>query len=856
MATTHAPLALGLSRVSPTNTTRVGSKAASLALLMQAGFPVPDGVVLTTDAYMRFTSGTNQEGSGPPRAKESPSLPANLRQLLREILEALGDIPLAVRSSGVAEDLPDKSYAGQYETVLGVRGLDGLEHAVARCWASAASAHVTAYREAHGKGASPMALLVQRMVPAEAAGVAFSANPVTGDRHEVVINAVPGLGDKLVSGEVSPDQWVVSGDEVRCAESPHSAIDGDQADAIAGMARRVEAHFGRPQDIEWAVADGNLHLLQARPITALPEPAIQPISVPVEVPPGFWFFDGSHGNSHVPIDRFLAELVRPCSTRWCEEFGYLFEAVEFRLIGGWPYQRIVPLGDRPGPTLPGWLMWLLVRTVPILRRRVGRAVEANRSDLPGRYIERWYRQWQPEMATAIARLRDVDLATLSDEELLGHVEAARELMATGILTHMRLHGAVTPILHELVQVCEEVLGWNMARSMDLVSGTSYKSTEPARRLWELADVARTQPEVLSLLEYRGEDVLDLLETADAEFAERLMAYLHEYGCRALGHTTLGQVTLAENPGLVLDMVLGQIERGYDPHQDFEDNARKRAAALREAETLLASRPEDLQRFRRAVERAQRAYPVREDNEFFCLSSPLALLRYAALDIGRRLAARGVTDLTEDVMYLEMDEAVVALTEGTDRRPLVRRRRGEQAWIDAHPGPPTYGSPPPGPPSFRFLPPDARRLMESFVWANEVILAVDESSREAQPSHSSLMGTAASPGEYTGAVRVVMDESHFEKIRPGDVLVCPATSPVWSVVFPVIGALVTDTGGLLSHPAIIAREYGIPAVVATGEATALLHDGDLVTVDGSTGTVELGAGATVAWHRPATEGEES
>ncbi|HEX6147182.1 MAG TPA: PEP/pyruvate-binding domain-containing protein, partial [Acidimicrobiia bacterium] len=688
-------LVLELSQVSPVDRSRVGAKAANQASLLQAGFPVPDGVVLTSNAYVEFASMSAPDPSG-ERTAERPSGP-ELRHLLAEVLGVLGGEPVAVRSSGVAEDLPEASFAGQYETLLGVRGPDALEEAVRRCWASAASAHAVAYREGHRRGAAAMALLIQKMVAAEAAGVAFSANPVTGHRGEVLINAVRGLGDRLVSGEASPDQWVVRGSDSRCETSAEDAISAEQAQQIAEMARRVEAHFGAPQDVEWAIANGRLQLLQARPITALPEPAIEPIPVPVEVPPGFWFFDGSHGNSHVPIDRFLMELVRPCSRRWCEEFGYLFEGIEFRLIGGWPYQRMVPLGDREGPALPNWLMWVLVRTLPMLRRRVARAVEANRLDLPGRYIERWYREWQPQMAEAIARLRDVELSGLSDKDLLGHFGEARELMATGILIHMRLHGAMAPILRELVSTCEDLLGWDTARAMELVSGTSYKSTEPARNLRVLADLAARRPTVRSLLDYRGGDTLERLQAADNEFAERFSAYLHEYGCRALGHTTLGEVTMAENPSLVLSMISGQIELGYDPQQDFEDNARKRAEALREAETLIGDRPEDVRWLRRAVERAERAYPVREDNEFFCFSSPLALLRYAVLELGRRLVSRGVTDIADDVLYLEIDEAVAALAEDTDLRSLVRRRRGEQAWIDTHPGPPSYGMPPPGPP---------------------------------------------------------------------------------------------------------------------------------------------------------------
>jgi len=337
METTNTRLALELSRVSPEDTSRIGTKSANQASLMQAGFPVPDGVVLTTDAYMRFSSKNTPEGLDVPEAKTSPKL----RNLLAGVVETLGDTPLAVRSSGVAEDLPDASFAGQYETVLDLRGLEEVEEAVVRVWGSAVSTHADAYRETHELSASPMAVLIQKMVAAEAAGVAFSANPVTGDRHEVLINAIRGLGDRLVSGLASPDEWVVRGGNAQRESSPADAVSSEQAQQIAGMARRVEAHFGAPQDIEWAIANGRLHILQSRPITALPEPAIEPIPVPVEPPSGFWFFDGSHGNSHVPIDRFLAGLVRPCSTRWCEEFGYLFEAIEFRLIGGWPYQRIV-----------------------------------------------------------------------------------------------------------------------------------------------------------------------------------------------------------------------------------------------------------------------------------------------------------------------------------------------------------------------------------------------------------------------------------------------------------------------------------------------------------------------------------
>lgn len=810
------PMSLDLRRVSRDDATRAGVKAATLGSLLQAGFPVPPGVVLTP--------GVDSVDDG------------ELEDVLESVLDQLGDTAVAVRSSALDEDLPEASFAGQYETILGVRGLEELLEAVPRCFASAGSSHLDAYRRAHEIGRTPMAVLIQPMVDADSAGVAFSANPVTGNREEVVINAVRGLGEQLVSGRVSPDEWVVDRQGARRNSSPEPAIDGAQARAIADLARQVENHFSIPQDIEWAIADGEVHLLQARPITALPDPSAAPIPLDDEIPPGFWFLDPSHApQPHMPIDRILLPLVPKCSRRWSEEFGYLFDGVEFREIRGWAYQRMIPFGDREGPTLPDWLMRVLVRVIPSLRRRVSQAVEACRTDKPGRYIDRWHGEWLPEMTRNLARLRDVELEELSDEELRRHVDDACELMEQGTLIHMFLHGALAPILHELVTTCDELLGWDAARAMDLVSGTSYKSTEPARRLRELADLARDRPAVRELITERSDDGVERIADIDADFATLLDAYLHEYGCRALGHTTLGEVTLAEAPGLVFGLIDGQLEQNYRPEKHDSNNAERRAMASAEAESLLEGRASDLERLRRVVARATKAYPVREDNQFFCFASPLAILRYSALEIGRRLVNRRVIDTPEDVLYLEFDEALAALSATDDLRPVVERRRGERRWAELNPGPAAYGTPPAGPPSFDFLPPEARVLMEALLWSNEVIMAVDHGESEDAAGASTVRGIAASPGRYSGAVRVVMDETEFHKVRPGDVLVCPITSPVWSVMFPMLGAIVTDTGGVLSHPAIIAREYSIPAVVATGSGTTRFQDGQTVTVDGNTGS---------------------
>jgi len=253
---------LNLADISQHDVERAGVKAAHFGEMARAGFPVPNGFVLTTDAFDRYLD-ANALGPGIfPEDMIAATLPADVAEALLAAANELGDLPLAVRSSGVAEDLPGASFAGQYETVLDVRGAEALVAAVQRVFASAFGHRVTVYHAAlrqHARGR--MAVLVQRQVEATAAGVAFTANPVTGDRAEVVISAVQGSGERLVSGQATPDEWIVRDQEAVCRVAREGAIDADQALAVAALARRVEAHFGGvPQDIEWALVGGELIL--------------------------------------------------------------------------------------------------------------------------------------------------------------------------------------------------------------------------------------------------------------------------------------------------------------------------------------------------------------------------------------------------------------------------------------------------------------------------------------------------------------------------------------------------------------------------------------------------------------------
>ena len=264
---------LQLRDVSRADRLRVGTKAANLGELAKAGFPVPAGFIVTTSAFHYFLTVNSLSSGSSAEAMAAAYLTKKVADTLSAAAAQLGDIALAVRSSAVAEDLPGASFAGQYLTVLGVRGSKALVDAVNRCLASTFSERAAGYRKVIGQQGIPsMAVLVQSLIPAYAAGVAFTANPLTGDRSETLVSAVRGLGDRLVSGETTPDEWRVKGNDIICERAPEAAIDAGQVLDIASHARRVEAYFGCPQDIEWAICDGRLFLLQARPITALPEP--------------------------------------------------------------------------------------------------------------------------------------------------------------------------------------------------------------------------------------------------------------------------------------------------------------------------------------------------------------------------------------------------------------------------------------------------------------------------------------------------------------------------------------------------------------------------------------------------------
>lgn len=473
-----------------------------------------------------------------------------------------------------------------------------------------------------------------------------------------------------------------------------------------------------------------------------------------------------------------------------------------------------------------------------MRRRIKGLVNVVRTDKPMQDVERWYTEWRPRTIERINSLRQVDVESLTDPQLLTHLEHVLSFIADCLDIHA-LITAADFLVAELALICKDLLGWDGRQSLELLTGLSSQTTEPTSQLFTLVQYAQQHGSIRQLLDDITPDTPAKLATIDETFATAFTDYLERFGYRTL-KWDLNEPTLSERPELVLKMIYDQITHNYDLPTEIAVIAHQRTQALEAARRSLAAKSTaDQDTFEHVLERAKRAYPVREEHEFYLSNVPLALLRYSLLEIGRRLTAQGKLKQPDDIFFLEYDEATNAFQKRIDYRQTVRQRKGELAWAKAHPGPAFYGNPPHPPPSTTAFPREAQHAVRVVTWLIESLFASNylQNSKTASPD-GSLTGLAASPGEYTGQVRVIQDETEFSKLHVGDVLVCPTTQPPWSVLFPSIGALVTDHGGILSHPAIIAREFHIPAVVATHNATHILRDGQIVTVNGTTGRITI------------------
>jgi phosphohistidine swiveling domain-containing protein len=767
-----------------------GHKAATLATLRSLGFDVPDGFVI-------------------------PAGVLGTRDDIEAALARLGDGPVAVRSSGLAEDLPDASFAGQYDTVLNVRGAEAVLDAAAACVRSAHDGRV----ESYGHAARPMAVLVQKMVDADVAGVAFSANPITGKRDEVRVSATRGLGDRLVSGAIDADEWLVTQEKATAIRQPQRSIGPEIAQRVANLARKAERARLAPQDIEWAIAGDRLWLLQSRPITALP------IAPDITIPKGTWQKDAGHFPD--PVSPFAASTQFRNADQFLDDgiaaWGLLPDRAQFKIIGHEPYIHIEPDDGGKNPP-PWWLLGLVARVVPSLRRKLRASADAVAAGMLETVPAEWESTHKPRLRREIQQYAAMDLGTLDDESLFRNIDTLSDFYTACLKLHFHLfipHGVG---LHELAVTCQELLGWDLYKTIGLLQGLSGTSAAATDELAAL--VRRTSPgsATRQLLQARTPDLLTRLDIVDPPLAKELRQYLQFWGLRPLGSEP-GCPLVSEQPQLLADAIADLL--GDDAPHDFSSARQALADEARQSLTGPAR-----QRFDAALAFATRVYSLREDNVLLTDQLPVGLLRRAALEAGRRLMNLKLIGRCEDAVMLTQTELRDALRDRRDLKALVTRRKAEHAWVRATGGGPmTYGPEPGKSPDLRGLPAPARRVNAALLWALEL-----ELTPTPKAEGNSVVGIGASAGVYRGRVRVIKTPEQLHTLRSGEVLVCPLTSSAWMMVFRRAGAIVADTGSVLSHTAIVAREFGLPAVVAAANATSSLVDGEEVIVDGARGVV--------------------
>jgi len=872
-----------------------GGKAANLGELVRAGFPVPAGFCVTTAAYDLVAADAGLEPALAALAGTQPedrarlaelaaearsclsdaSVPDILVQAIAEAYGELGDdepVPVAVRSSATAEDLPQASFAGQQDTYLNVIGVESVLDAVRRCWASLWTDRAVSYRATNGidPHSVRLAVAVQRMVDASVAGVLFTANPVTGKRRQAVIDASPGLGEAVVSGMVNPDHFVantVTGEIVErrlgdkrvaimagsgsgtervelAAGKDSVSLSDDQVLALAKLGARVEEHYGAPQDTEWAIDDeGGIWLLQARPITTL-------FPLPEGVPTNdedlrvYFSFSVAQG-VYQPLTPMGIQTFRLITSALATLAGRSPRnpyggAAFFTESAGRIFADVTPvLRSEQGRALFGWVMQHMeARTVPIVRHlatdprlatvptpwtAVLRAVLSVfvRGRIPLRVVGALARpkKARTRVARVVAKFREVGEVP-TDAGAAEHLAAAERLLRDGppeILPDVPPVFAAGLVANALAGKLLGSLATDDERRVAMRALPHNPTTEMDLALWALAKEARAAPDSARILgetppERLAEDYRD--GSLPPELQASLADFLGLYGHRGVAEIDLGLPRWSEDPTYIMG-VLANYLRLDDP-QAAPDVQFGRAT--REAEEMVAEltrRAASKGRVRGGLVgfllgRARGLSGLREMPKF-CIVLLMARARELLLTVGEELAASGRLESAGDIFFLSVPEAWAAALAGEDFRPLVRDRRAvyEQEIGRGH--------------------------------VPRVLLSDDTEpttgTYDAAGADGVLHGTPASGGVVTQKARVVLDPGDAS-LEQGEILVAPSTDPGWTPLFLTAGGLVMEMGGPMSHGAIVAREYGIPAVVGVPDATERIETGQRITVDGTAGEVTL------------------
>lgn len=790
-----------------------GGKGANLAHLILTGLPVPDGFVVTVAAF---------EGRG-------GKLFLELEAEIARAYAALGSPPVAVRSSATAEDLPQASMAGQYETILGVEGLPAVLAAVERCWASRHSDRTQAYLAERGLSGQEigMAVVVQRLISPDTAGVIFTANPRTGDFGEMLLEAHPGLGEAVVSGAVQPETFVLDYRDGAVKEvlGPRRFyLDSKQLHALWRTAVKIQGVFGRPQDIEWAIRDNQVWVLQSRPITTLRtaqerqdllDKTVRQLASARAAGRGPWVAHnlGETAGRPTPLswsvlERFMSgeggfgRLYRSLGFAPSEEAGRegVLDLIAGRIyldtargpgmfFADFPYRydvellRSDPDAAQGPPTVPAGSSW---DRFGAARRLAG--IQRRLEDEAADFDRRFEREIVPPLVDWHCRQKQIDLAGLDvvgwqdlwDERCRRVLD---EFAPQSLLPSLIAAMAMERLRNVLAEYCWDEDPRTLA--VELSAGGPPDRTLLANQgLWELAI---------------GRQTLD--------------EWLAENGHRASEEFDLASPRWRERPELV-EAMAARLADGPSPHARHAESTARSAARWSEVAAKLPRAARD--RLQSAVELVHRYLRFREDGKHFLMLG-YDLLRDLAVEAGRRLA------IGDDVFLLTLEELQQALRSGIAPLGRIERRRAQRAN-------------------------EARLLLPPVIDDPERDLT-EPTKHDGRARRPAL---AVSSGVAVGPARIVRDPLSAPALEPGYVLVCPSTDPSWTPLFVHAAGLIVERGGTLSHGAVVAREMGIPAVVLPA-ATELFSDGQRLEVDGDRGAV---ASADSSKDRPTSQSPEN
>ncbi|HSU15457.1 rifamycin-inactivating phosphotransferase [Longimicrobium sp.] len=858
---------LDFQEIDHTQAAMVGGKGANLGELSRIeGIRVPAGFCVTTDAFRRMMAEAPSIGERLDRLSrletddreairalsaeirgtiEAIAIPGDLAAAITGAVARLGEgAACAVRSSATAEDLPAASFAGQQDTYLNVVGPAAILAHVSRCWASLFTERAVIYRLRNGIDHRQvyMAVVVQRMVFPQAAGILFTADPITGNRKVASVEASFGLGEALVSGRVNADVYKVreseiitrtigtkrlailaapaGGTEERAIEPDRQvqpALMDAQVVRLVELGRRIEAHFGRPQDVEWCLVGDGFHIVQSRPITTL-----------------FPIPEAGDGENHVYISvghqQMMTDAMKPLGLSFwqmttpkpmAEAGGRLFVDVTqilaspasraglMGMVGkndpliGDALQTVLDRGDFIPPPLdasPAWTPPASDPSAPIetdpaivdeLIARTQASIAAVKRDIRGK---------------SGPALLDFIMADIQELRRVLHDPQSRRVIMTGM--------EATWWLNEQLQAW---LGETNAADTLTQSVPHNVTSEMGLALMDVADAIRPHPEVVAYLQHVDDDgFLDELPrlAGGREARDAIRAWLDRYGMRGAGEIDITRPRWSERPTTLVPLILGNV-RNFEPGEAarrFEQGRQEAWAKEQELLERLRALPDGeakAEETKRMIDRVQTFAGYREYPKYGMISRYF-IYKQALKEEAGRLVQAGVLREKEDIFYLRFEELQDVVRTNRVDDALIRQRREAFRSYQAL-------TPP------RVLTSDGEAVAGAY-------------RRDDLPA-GALVGLPVSAGTVEGRARVILDMAQAD-LEPGDILVTAYTDPSWTPLFVAIKGLVTEVGGLMTHGAVIAREYGLPAVVGVERATLLIRDGQRIRVHGTDGYVEI------------------